>query len=190
MSGETVIGETAVRAEKTGGDIEIRLRDLSQLFTDLDPSPFREGSLTTEAVEYLLLKAKELPEKQPVRIVIHLPAAEATERSAAGIAAAMTSHFASRANAESKKMSELFRAGRRAGLIGFATLATCLLLAWHVTENLPARPITRIVQESFVILGWVSIWKPLEMFLYEWLPPDRRRRLFLRLAAAEIVVRR
>ena len=106
------------------------------------------------------------------------------------IAIAMTGHFVSSASAESKKIRELFRAGRGAGLIGFATLATCLLLAWHVTENLPARPITRIVQESFVILGWVSIWKPLEMFLYEWLPPDRRRRLFLRLAAAEVVVRR
>ena len=40
MSGESVIGETAMRAEKTGGDIEVRLRDLSQLFTGPDPSPF------------------------------------------------------------------------------------------------------------------------------------------------------
>ena len=190
MSGETVIGETTMSAEKTGGDIEVRLRDLSQLFTGPDPSPFREGTLTAEAEEYFLLKAKELPKNQPVRIVIHLPADEAARLSPPEIAAAMTQHFASSANAESRKIRELFRTGRGAGLIGFATLATCLLLAWHVTENLPARPITRIVQESFVILGWVSIWKPLEMFLYEWLPPDRRRRLFLRLAAAEIVVRR
>ncbi|UEM24639.1 hypothetical protein JL100_031015 (plasmid) [Skermanella mucosa] len=179
--------------ERTGGDIDIRLGRLSQLFTDVDPSPFREGTLTAEADEYLLLKAKELPANQRLRIVIHLPAAEAageSGRSASDIAAAMTGHFAASANVESKRIRELFRAGRRAGLIGFATLATCLLLAWHVTENLPARPITRIVQESFVILGWVSIWKPLEMFLYEWLPPDRRRRLFQRLAAAEVVVRR
>ena len=42
MSGETVIGETAMPTERTGGDIEIRLRDLSQLFTDLDPSPFTD----------------------------------------------------------------------------------------------------------------------------------------------------
>ena len=190
MSGETVIGETAMRAEKTGGDIEIRLRDLSQLFTGPDPSPFREGNLTTEAEEYFLQKAKELPKNQPIRIVIHLPANEATPRSPPDIAAAMTHHFASSANAESRKLRELFRTGRGAGLIGFATLATCLFLAWHVTENLSARPITRILQESFVILGWVSIWKPLEMFLYEWLPPDRRRRLFRRLSAAEVVIRR
>ena len=77
MSGETVIGETAMRAEKTGGDIEVRLCRLSQLFTDFDPSPFREGNLTTEAEEYFLRRAKELPKNQPVRIVIHLPADEA-----------------------------------------------------------------------------------------------------------------
>jgi hypothetical protein len=179
-----------MRAEKTGGDIEVRLCRLSQLFTDFDPSPFREGNLTTEAEEYFLRRAKELPKNQPVRIVIHLPADEAARLSPPDIAAAMTHHFASSANAESRKIRELFRTGRGAGLIGFATLATCLFLAWHVTENLPARPITRILQESFVILGWVSIWKPLEMFLYEWLPPNRRRRLFHRLAAAEVVIRR
>ena len=190
MSGESVIGETAMRAEKTGGDIEIRLRDLSHLFIGPDPSPFREGNLTPEAEEYFLQKTKDLPKNQPVRIVIHLPADEAARHSPPDIAAAMTHHFASSANAESRKLRELFRTGRGAGLIGFATLATCLFLAWHVTENLPARPITRILQESFVILGWVSIWKPLEIFLYEWLPPDRRRRLFRRLAAAEVVIRR
>lgn len=187
-------GETVIRAEKTPGDIEIRLRALSQLFTDLNPSPFHTGTLTAEADEYFLLKAKELPAGQPIRIVIHLPAAEAegaaTERPPSDIAAALTGHFASSAKAESKKIKELFRAGRRAALIGFATLATCLFLAWQVTENFPARPSTRIVQESFVILGWVSVWKPLEMFLYEWLPPHRRQRLFERLAAAEVVVRR
>jgi hypothetical protein len=190
MSGETVIGETAMPTERTGGDIEVRLSELSQLFCSLEPSPFRAGTVATEAEEYFLQKAKELPKNQPVRIVIHLPANEATQRSPSDIAAAITSHFASRATDESKRIRELFRTGRGAGLIGFATLSTCLFLAWHVTENLPARPITRILQESFVILGWVSIWKPLEMFLYEWLPPDRRRRLFRRLAAAEVVIRR
>ena len=188
------MNRAAMPAERTGGDIDIRLGRLSQLFADLDPSPFRAGRLTEEADEYLLQRTKELPANQPVRIVIHLPAAEATEEvptpSPPDIADALTDHFASSAKAESKRIRELFRAGRRAALIGFATLATCLFLAWQVTENFPARPSTRIVQESFVILGWVSIWKPLEMFLYEWLPPDRRRRLFQRLAAAEVVVRR
>ena len=172
-----------------GGDIEIRLRAVAQLFDTRDPSPFREDSLAPEAEDYLLQRVKELPKDAPVRIVIHLPAAEAAEHSASEIAAVVTGHFAARARTESKTISELFRIGRRAALIGFATLSICLFLAWHITNTFSARPLTRIVQESFVILGWVSMWKPIEIFLYDWLPPSRRRRALKRLAAATIAVR-
>lgn len=178
-----------MRTEKRGGDIEIRLGAFSQFFT-LEPSPFREGRLTEEAEEYLLQRVKDLPKNEPIRLVIHLPVDEAARHSPSDIAAAVTGHFTTCAAAESKSIRELFRTGRRAALIGFATLSVCLFLAWHITNTLPARPITRILQESFVILGWVSMWKPIEMFLYDWLPPGRRRRLFRRLAAAEVIVRR
>jgi hypothetical protein len=181
--------DQSIAAETTGGDIEIRLRALAQLVNDRDPSPFREGSLVPEAEDYLLQKVKGLPKDAPVRIVIHLPAAEAAEHSAIELGAVVTEHFAARTRTETKAIRELFRIGRRAALIGFVTLSLCLFFAWHVTNTLPARPLTRIVQESFVILGWVSMWKPIEIFLYDWLPPSRRRRLLDRLATATIIVR-
>ena len=181
--------ETTVGAETAGSHaIEIRLRAFSQLFT-LDPSPFRAGSLTPEAEEYFLQRVKDLPKNQPVRIVLHLPAAEAAQRSPADIAAAVASHFADRATMESKKIRELFRNGRRVASIGFVTWSLCLFFAWHITNILPARPLTHIVQQSFIILGWVSMWKPVEIILYDWLSPSRRQRLLRRPSGAEIIVR-
>jgi hypothetical protein len=50
-------------------------------------------------------------------------------------------------------------------------------------------PLGRIVQESLVIMGWVANWRPLEIFLYDWWPLNRRRRLYRRLAAARIELR-
>ncbi|MDP3318492.1 MAG: hypothetical protein Q8S58_05130, partial [Bosea sp. (in: a-proteobacteria)] len=50
-------------------------------------------------------------------------------------------------------------------------------------------PFARIVQESLVIIGWVVIWRPAEMFLYDWLPLLRRRRLYQRLAEARVTVK-
>jgi hypothetical protein len=186
----TIPAETMAAAKQAGSDaIEIRLATLAQLFNMRDPSPFRDGSLAPEAEEYLLQKVKGLPKDAPVRIVIHLPAAEAAPYSPTEIAAVVSGHFAARIRTETKAISELFRVGRRAALIGFATLSLCLFFAWHVTNTLPARPLTRIVQESFVILGWVSMWKPIEIFLYDWLPPSRRRRLLERLATAAVIVR-
>jgi hypothetical protein len=177
-----------MRTEKPGGDIEIRLRAFSQLFA-LDPSPFRAGSLRPEAEEYLLQRVNDLPKNQPLRIVLHLPPAEAAQRSPADIAAALSNHFANRATMESKKIRELFRNGRRAAAIGFVVWSFCLFLAWHIPNVFPVRPLTHIVQQSFVILGWVAMWKPVEIILYDWLSPSRRQRLLRRLSAAEIIVR-
>jgi hypothetical protein len=47
-------------------------------------------------------------------------------------------------------------------------------------------PFGRLVEESFLILGWVANWRPLEIFLYDWLPLARRRDLYRRLAAATV----
>jgi hypothetical protein len=46
----------------------------------------------------------------------------------------------------------------------------------------------RVLQESLVIVGWVVIWRPAEIFLYDWLPIVRRRKLFNRLASATVTV--
>ncbi len=48
---------------------------------------------------------------------------------------------------------------------------------------------TPVIRESLILFGWVASWKPIEMFLYGWLPLVRRRALVRRLAAAEVSIR-
>jgi hypothetical protein len=43
--------------------------------------------------------------------------------------------------------------------------------------SLALGPITRVIEESLIIFGWVANWKPIEIFLYEWWPIVRRREL-------------
>jgi hypothetical protein len=177
--------QTPLNAES--GIIAIHLRDLSQLL-QIDPSPFRESALTPEAEDYILRKAKRLPGHQPIHVVIGLPPGASRLESTPDIRGAITGHFRGRAEMEAEDLRELFRYGRKALLIGFVTLSACLFLAWYVSYNLPTRPVTRLMQESFVILGWVSMWRPIEIFLYDWLPLARRKRLFLRLSQAAVTV--
>lgn len=73
-------------------------------------------------------------------------------------------------------------------------LWACLLLAWRIGrgegEEQGEALFRAIASESLVVFGWVAMWRPAEIFLYDWLPITRRRRLFRRLAAAEVEVRR
>ncbi len=42
------------------------------------------------------------------------------------------------------------------------------------------------VEESFLILGWVANWRPLEIFLYDWWPLVRQRHLYRLLSVASV----
>ena len=168
--------------------IELRLRDSAQLFNTLDPFPFREGDLSADAEEYILEWARELPKDAPIEIVIHLQAPGPADKPAHDLATAITGWFAGRARAEAHALRELFRDGRLAFLIGFAVLALCLFLSWLLTQRMEG-PFARVLQESLIIIGWVVIWRPAEMFLYDWLPLLRRRKLFRRLADAHVAVK-
>jgi hypothetical protein len=166
-----------------GGLVELRVRDLSDLLI-ASPPPFKGTALTPDAESYIVQKAKRLPSRQPIELLI-----ESAKPLGRDVGPIITGHFREAAEGERQNMSELFRNGRKALAIGLLTLSLCLFLAWYFTYEVTQRPLTRLVQESFVILGWVSMWKPIEIFLYEWLPLARRRRLFQRLSVANIACR-
>ncbi|MCO5091882.1 hypothetical protein [Bosea sp. (in: a-proteobacteria)] len=176
-------------SDETGkATIALKLRDSSQLFNTLDPFPFREGDLAADAEDYIVEWAGELPKDEPIAIVIHLQEPDAAGKPAPDLATAIRNWFADKARAETRALRELFRDGRLAFAIGFAVLAFCLFMSWLLTQGREG-PFIRIFQESFIIVGWVVIWRPAEMFLYDWLPILRRRRLYRRLAQARVEVR-
>jgi hypothetical protein len=164
--------------------IPLRLSHLAQLHHTLDPSPFREGDLDAQAEAYIVESAQELPRNAPIRIELHLPAAELTTPAAAQSAEGIARYFEGRARAETLALRALFRDGRAALALGLAVLAACLSAAVLVGGG--EGSLGRILQESLVIVGWVALWRPAEIFLYDWLPIVRRRGLFRRLAAADV----
>lgn len=169
--------------------IEIRLRNVSQLFNTLDPFPFRERDLSHEAEEYIISKAQLLPNNLPIKIAVSVE--EGYDGNAAkDLGRAVSYWFTTKAQSESSALRLLLRDGRLAFLIGVVILSVCLLLAWYITQRFAAEPFARIFQESFVIIGWVVIWRPAEMFLYDWVPMVRRRNLYRRLAELIVTVER
>jgi hypothetical protein len=69
----------------------------SQLFDLLDPFPFREKDLDKEAEEFIVSWARELPVDRPLKIVVHLPQAQASTPEAHELGAALTRYFDYRA---------------------------------------------------------------------------------------------
>ncbi|WP_284417695.1 MULTISPECIES: hypothetical protein [unclassified Bradyrhizobium] len=170
----------------SGQLIELRVHKVVQLFHTLDPFPFRERDLDKEVEEFIVGWARELPGDRSIRIVVHAPESETQSRAARELSEAFNRYFSEHAGTIQREIKELFRVGRRSLAIGITILIICLVSAHVASGHLIDSPFRRLVEESFLILGWVANWRPLEIFLYDWLPLARRRDLYRRLSIATV----
>ncbi|HKQ10093.1 MAG TPA: hypothetical protein VJS85_02795 [Rhizomicrobium sp.] len=168
--------------------IEVQVEKIGQLFDTLDPMPFREKDLDREAEDYIVGWARELPRKAPIRILIHMPASEASGDHAQMLGQAVGRYFSYRAGVLAKDLRELFRAGRYSLCVGLVVLAACIASGGLILRSPWFGEFGRLLNEGLVILGWVANWRPIEIFLYDWWPIIRHRNILRRLARAEIVV--
>jgi len=164
--------------------IHLQLRELSQLFNSLDPSPFHDRDLDADAEEFIVSWARELPGAHELELVVHLSVAPTV--SPAQVAEAVHHYFASRVELKRRELRQLFRVGRRALAIGTAFLIACLT----ASELLPVArgAAASVIEESLIIVGWVAMWRPLEIYLYDWWPLKRERRVLERLARMEVKI--
>lgn len=167
--------------------IEIRLARLAQLFHSLDPAPFREKDLDPAADAYLVESAEEIGIEPPIALVFELPATEIPAARAL-LPEALHNYFTARALSTRRALNRLLREGRAALVIGLVFLGLCLLASEAVTQWAPGLA-TRLLGEGLLIVGWVALWRPLEIFLYEWWPIQRRLRVHQRLGAAPVWIR-
>ena len=166
--------------------IEIRLSSIAQLFDTLDPSPFRQKDLDRDTEDFIVGWARELHTDLPFTIVVHLPERELAKQEAKEIAPAITGFFAYSAQEIGLELKELLRLGRRSLAIGVAVLVASIVASQTVAANLEPRPLGKVLEESLILFAWVANWRPIEIFLYDWWPIARRRRLYRKLAAAKV----
>src|SRR5712664_3616373 len=179
----------AEQAPTADNAIELRIEEIAQLFHSLDPFPFREKDLDKDAEEFIVGWARELPTDQLLRIIVHLPASQASTSEAHEIGVDLNRYFSHRARVIALDLNELFRIGWRSLVIGLTVLSLCVIAGQMAAANLTPRPLGRVIEESLTIFGWVANWRPIEIFLYEWWPIVRRRNLYRRISAALVEVR-
>ncbi|HVU15842.1 MAG TPA: hypothetical protein VHD32_02900 [Candidatus Didemnitutus sp.] len=166
--------------------ILLSLRELSQLFNSMDPSPFVERDLDADAEEFIASWARELPPGRELELVINL-ATPSTDERLAGVEDAVRRYFSNRAELKRRELGWMMRRGRLSSLVGVLFLVACLVLA-HFVGRFVGGTAADIVREGLTICGWVAMWRPLEIYLYDWWPLYEERRHFERLSRINVRV--
>ncbi len=168
--------------------IELLVDRLEYLFDPFDPFPVPTRDLSRGAEDFIVGWARELPPNASIGLRLHLRDEEASKADLAALKAAISRHFTYRAELVKGDQKELLAIGRVALLIGLCVLGACILARQVLVSILPGSPVSGILGEGLVIVGWVANWRPIEIFLYDWWPISRKRRLYEKLAAAGVEI--
>lgn len=162
--------------------IELKLTEVRQMFHTLDPSPFNAKDLDEHAENYIVSSAEEFPLATPLSLRVYLPAEQLAGAAAAGLAEAVATFFAYRAEVSGRQLRRTLRDGRLSLLIGLLFLFTCIGIRILLKQSGHSDWYLQMLEEGFLISGWVAMWRPIQIHLYDWWPLKRRMRLYRKLA--------
>lgn len=168
--------------------IEIYLNELSQLFNSMDPSPFHEKDLDDDAEEFIVSWAQEYPVRDPIILLISLRQYPRNTDPQQLVEKAVHNHFAYKARLNRLQFKRLLSEGRISLVIGVLFLVTCLL-ATQLLPRWETNTVAGVLRESLTIAGWVAMWRPMEIFLYEWWPLLRPGRTYEKMSRMRVEVR-
>jgi hypothetical protein len=166
--------------------IELRIGSLAELFNSMDPTPFHHCDLDTDAQEYLESWAMTYPPESHFRVIVHI-ANMPEEDPEPTVRDAIHNYFDYKAIVNRRNLLLLLVEGRTSLLIGICFLAACLISA-DMLANIGTNTFSRVFKESLLIGGWVAMWRPMQIFLYEWWPLVRRGRIYRNLTKARVHV--
>ena len=166
--------------------IEVRVTELRQLFNAIDPSPFRERDLDPRAEEFIVEWARDLPRDARLALLVHLERGAGKADEASILGESIHEYFGQRAVGARRQLRELFWRGRISLVIALAFLAASIALGDVVDSSFHDTRFGGVLREGLLIGGWVAMWRPLEVFLYDWWPIRAEARLFDRLSAMPV----
>jgi hypothetical protein len=182
MPNELIVGDEIPRNCEL---IEVHIAELRLLFNAMDPSPPGEKDLDPKVDEFIVSWARAARRDAQFALQVYVDQPGVTEQIDI-VRAAIHEFFRQRSLSASRRLSQLFRVGRTSLLIGVVFLSAAVIVAGLVETALAGSRISALIREGIVIGGWVAMWRPLEIFLYDWWPIRAERKLFDRLSVMPV----
>ena len=174
------------RMEGEHGCIDVRLTTWRQLFDSRDPAPFRERDLDDDAAAYVVAGYRELHKKVDAKLVLHLAEATGVAPEAGVFVESIHAFFLAEREMNRAKVRATVRRAQVWLVAGALFLTLCIVGSQLVGS---AGLLQRSLKEGLIIIGWVAMWRPVDLLLYAWWPLLELDRLYRGLSTIPVEVR-
>jgi hypothetical protein len=169
---------------KKAYEVSLDLQSVEQMFLQPGSLFYPNRRLSPDAVEFISEKAATWPYQAPVFLKVYLP--YEAGNSAHKIESAIHQHFAYLRNKSEIKLKQTLRLGWKSLLVSIIFLSLLISLTTFAAKLLPDGGLFITFREILVILGWVALWRPADLLLYQWRPFKREVNLFSRIEQCKV----
>jgi hypothetical protein len=167
-------------------DVRLELADPRELFAAPTADPLAGRPYGESGVDRILNQLRPKPGRE-VRATIVLPESARAPDLEARTRGALARYFDARIAHNRNDNRSLWHEGRATLTRGLLFLAICMLGSHIVGAPKYLHPVfARFLDEGFVIAGWVALWWPLDVLLYQHWPLARERRMYEALKRMEL----
>lgn len=166
---------------QTDETVDLCLSDVHNMFQTPEVDPFQDENIEASGIDQLIdtMNARPNGLKPISAIAIHLPPSTISPELPARMKAAIGNYCNAQIRLAAQKKREIWLEGRKALRIGLIFWAICLALSLVFEELIfKGNAFGRLFGEGFIIAGWVGLWRPAELLLYDWRPYSREIRRY------------
>lgn len=172
---------------KKHSTLTLEVHSLDDVFDMRDHAPIPKRRLDPEWLEYVFELMENKPRHEPFHLTLHIEPKVLEGHPSNDLAADIYGQLTVLNKSLKRKLQENFRIGRISLGYGLLTLAAFIGLSEAVTL-LHFGALQQPFQEGFLIIGWVALWRPVELLLYDWWPIAAQRKKVARLLKGKITI--
>ncbi len=165
--------------------IEMGLEEPFDVYDDKDPSPLRIRDLKKEVETYIIDSIREIPHAKKIRVVFYFDKFSDSEEEIEHLGRSYFDFFAFETKVKTHQIKLKVKRGLKSLLVGLSFLFFCIFMA-KILKDQTESLFSSFFVEGLTVLGWVSLWTPIQVFLYEIWPLLETIKTFKRALVADV----
>ena len=170
-------------------EIHIHLDDICHLFIAPDFDPYAKSPIYISGLEAATNQIKMSPRRSEHKLILHLPPEKFAPDILEKTRQAILNYCEFKLQETRREVLLLRWEGFEALQMGLSFMAGCLFLSLYLRgmKNSPEF-LRTFISEGLSIVGWVSMWKPIDILLYQWWPHWQSQYIYEKLKLAELII--
>lgn len=176
-------------------EIVTHLNEIGKFFNISDPDPLAGNQIFEPGIDMVYDQARASGIKNDLHLILYLPKNQATSENEVKLKNGVTDYCKFQVCKIQKSLDMQKRQGRRTLIYGLTILVICLLLSglgFYISSIAPTTFLYLLggfMYNGFMIIGWVSLWTPTSMLLFERWPDIISKRTYERMINMTIEIR-